>query len=87
MATRLVLDEFDLNLSALATRLVFIIVLLLGAHAIPSGDVGGVGGAITGGSGLLEVLVGRSGFLLTEGSHVGHDERKQMEKSVRRENK
>lgn len=81
MATGLILDELDLNLSALATGLVFIVVFLLGAHAIPSGHVGVLGGAITGGSGLLEVLVGGSGFLLAEGSHVGHGERKQRAKS------
>lgn len=80
VATRLVLDEFDLNLSALATGLIIIIVLVLGAHAIPSRDVG-VGGAVTG-SGLLEVLVGGRGFLVCEGRHVGHDERK-AEREIR----
>ena len=50
---------------------ILIIVIILSAHAIAFGDVV-VGGAVTG-SGLLEVLVGGRGFLLTEGSDVGHD--------------
>ena len=71
MATRLILNEFDFDLSALTTGLILIIVIILSAHAIAFGDVV-VGGAVTG-SGLLEVLVGGRGFLLTEGSDVGHD--------------
>lgn len=75
MATGLILDEFDLDLSTLATGLVVIVVLVLGAHAITLGDVVlGVGGAVAGSSGLVEVVVGGGrGILLTDGRDVGHD--------------
>ena len=70
MATRLILNEFDLNLSALATGLVIIIVVVVGAHARALGAAV-VSGAVTGG--LLQVVLSRR-VLLTDGSDVGHDE-------------
>ena len=71
VATRLILNEFDLNLSALATGLVIIIVVVVGAHARALGAAV-VSGAVTGG--LLQVVLGRRRVLLTDGSDVGHDE-------------
>lgn len=72
VATGLVLDELDFNLSAFATGLILIIVVIFSTDAIALGHVG-VGGAVTGG-GLVEVVEGsRGGFLLTDGSNVGHD--------------
>lgn len=71
MATRLILNEFDLNLSALATGLVIIIVVVVGAHARALGAAV-VSGAVTGG--LLQVVLSRRRVLLTDGSDVGHDE-------------
>lgn len=71
VATRLILNEFDLNLSALATGLVIIIVVVVGAHARALGAAV-VSGAVTGG--LLQVVLSRRRVLLTDGSDVGHDE-------------
>lgn len=72
MATGLVLDEFNLDLSALATGLVLIVLVVLGGHAIALGDVV-VGGAVASSRGLLEILVGgRRGILLTDGRDIGH---------------
>ena len=71
MATRLILDELDLDLSALATGLVVIVIIVIGAHAIPFGGAI-VRSAIAGG--LLQVLLGGRGLLLIKGgSDVGHD--------------
>lgn len=70
MATRLILDELDLNLSALATGLVIVIVVVVGAHAVTLGSAV-VSGAVTGG--LLQVVLGGRRVLLTDGSDVGHD--------------
>lgn len=69
MATRLILDELDLNLSALATGLVIVVVVVVGAHARTLGTAV-VSGAVTGG--LLQVVLGRRRVLLTDGSDVGH---------------
>lgn len=68
MATRLILDKLDLNLSALATGLIVIIIVVVGAHTSTLGAV--VSGAVTGG--LLQVILGRRRVLLTDGSDVGH---------------
>ena len=49
MATRLILDELDLNLPALAARLVVVIVVVVGSRARALGaaiDIGGVEGAV-----------------------------------------
>lgn len=71
VATRLILDELDLDLSALATGLVVIVIIVIGAHAIPFGGAI-VRSAIAGG--LLQVLLGGRGLLLIKGgSDVGHD--------------
>lgn len=72
VATGLVLDELDLNLSTLATGLIVIVVVVLGAQTAAFGDVV-VSGAVASSRGLLEVFVGgRRGILLTNGSDVGH---------------
>jgi hypothetical protein len=69
VATRLILDELDLNLSALATGLVLIIVIVVGTHARALGTAV-VWGSVTG---LLQVVLGRRWVLLTDGGDVGHD--------------
>lgn len=68
MATRLVLNELDLNLAALTAGLVIIIVVVLGTHAAALGTTG-----VSAVTGLLEVIVGGRKLLLTNSSHVGHN--------------
>jgi hypothetical protein len=68
VATRLILNELDLNLAALTARLVIIIVVVLGTHAAALGTAG-----VSAVTGLLEVIVGGRKLLLTNSSHVGHD--------------
>lgn len=70
MATRLILDELDLNLSALATGLVLIIIVVVGAHARAFGTAV-VSGAVTGG--LLQLVLSGRRVLLTNSGDVGHD--------------
>jgi hypothetical protein len=70
VATRFILNELDLNLSALATRLVIVIVFVFCAHSRTLGTAV-VSGAIAGG--LLQVVLGRRRVLLTDGGDVGHD--------------
>jgi hypothetical protein len=69
VATRLILDKLDLNLSALATGLIIIVVVVVGAHTRSLGAAV-VSGAVTGG--LLQVILGGRRVLLTDGSDVGH---------------
>lgn len=66
MATRLILDELDLDLATLTARLVIIIVVVLGTNATALGTAG-----ISAVAGLLQVIVTR-GKLVVDGSHVGH---------------
>jgi hypothetical protein len=68
VATRLVLNELDLDLTAFTAGLVIIVIVILGAHAAALGTA--VVRAVTG---LLEVIVGRRKLLLPNRSHVGHD--------------
>ena len=68
MATRLILNELDLNLSALATLL--LLVLFIVTHATLGSAV--IRSAVTG-RGLLQLILGRRRVLLTDGSDVGHD--------------
>lgn len=70
VATRLILDELDFNLAAFTARLVIIIVVVLGAHAIA---LGATGIAV---ARLLQVIVLAGGELVIDGSHVGHDDGK-----------
>ena len=60
VATRLVLNELDLDLAALTAGLVIIVVVVLGAHAAALGAAG-----VSAVTGLLEVIVGRRKLLLT----------------------
>lgn len=70
MATRLILNELDFDLSALATRLVIIVIVVVGsAHARAFGAAV-VSGAVTGG--LLQVVLGGRRVLFTDGGDVGH---------------
>jgi hypothetical protein len=68
VATRLILDKLDLNLAALTARLVVIIIIVLGAHAVALGPAG-----ISAVASLLQVIVLAGGEFLVDGSHVGHD--------------
>ena len=74
VATRLVLDELDFDLSALATGLFF--VYLVVTHATLGGAV--VSSAVTGG--LLQLVLGRGRVLLTDGSDVGHGGMRERER-------
>lgn len=68
VATRLILDELDFDLAALTARLVVIIVVVLGAHAVAFGAAGVAVAR------LLQVIVLAGGELVIDGSHVGHDD-------------
>lgn len=68
MATRLILDELDLDLATLATGLVIIVVVVLGAHAVALWDAG-----VSAVAGLLQVIVTRGEFFVGDGGHVGHE--------------
>lgn len=68
VATRLILDELDFDLAALTARLVVIIIVVLGAHAVA---LGAAGVAV---ARLLQVIVLARGELVIDGSHVGHDD-------------
>lgn len=81
MATRLILNELDLNLSALATGLVIIIVIVFCAHSRALGTAV-VSGAIAGGR--LQVVLGRRRVLLTDRGDVGHDGSDVGDKRVRK---
>lgn len=80
MATRLILNELDLNLPALATGLILIIVVIISAHARTLGTAV-VSGAVTGD--LLQLVLDGRRVLLTNGGNVGHDGGK-IEKATRR---
>jgi ABC-type uncharacterized transport system ATPase component len=77
VATRFILDELDLNLATLTTRLVIIIVVVLGTNATALGTAG-----ISTVAGLLQVIVTR-GKLVVDGSHVGHVERQKRREKKR----
>jgi hypothetical protein len=62
MATRLILNELDLNLATLATRLVIIIILIVGAHAVSLGAPAIVTG---------EVIMTRRKLLINLSRHNG----------------
>ena len=68
VATRLILDELDFDLAALTARLVVIVVVVLGAHAVA---LGAAGVAV---ARLLQVIVLAGGELVIDGSQVGHDD-------------
>lgn len=68
VATRLILNELDFNLSPLTTLL--LIILLIITHATLRSAV--VGSTVTT-SGLLQLILGRRWVLLTDGSDVGHN--------------
>lgn len=68
VATRLVLNEFDLNLTALTAGLIIIIVVVLGAHATALSTA-----VVRASAGLLQVIVTRRELLLADRSHIGHD--------------
>ena len=75
MATRLVLDEFDLDLAALAAALVVVVVIVVGVALARALDAAGrVGGEL--GVGVADGLVvlggGDVGFLVGDfGGHCG----------------
>jgi hypothetical protein len=74
------LNELDLNLSALATGLIIVIVVIFCAHSRALGTAV-VNGAI---AGLLQVVLGRRRVLLTDGGDVGHDGSKVGDRKVRK---
>ena len=74
VATRLILNELDFDLSALATGL--FLVFLVVTHATLGGAV--VSSAVTGG--LLQLVLGRGRVLLTDGSDVGHGGMRERER-------
>lgn len=81
VATRLVLDELDLDLPALTAGLLFIVVVgvvgtTLGAAILRCG-------AVAGGGGLLQLFLGGRSILLSDGRDVGHDGSKEARKRTR----
>lgn len=68
VATRLILDELDLDLAALTAGLVIVVVVVLGAHATALGAA-----VVRAVAGLLQVIMTRREFLLADRSHIGHD--------------
>lgn len=70
VTARLVLNELDLNLSALATGLIVIVVVVVGSTGTRALDATVLEGAIA----VVEVVVGGRGVGLVLGlSDVGHD--------------
>ena len=68
MATRLILYKLDLNLAALTTGLIIIVIVILGAHAAALGAAG-----VSAVAGLLQLIVTGRKLLVRDSSHVGHD--------------
>jgi hypothetical protein len=67
VATRLVLDELDLDLAALTAGLVVIIIIVLGAHATALGAAG-----VSAVARLLQVIVAGGELLVSDRRHIGH---------------
>lgn len=67
VTTRLILDKLDLDLAALTTRLVIVVVVVLSAHAAALGTAG-----VSAVAGLLQVIVVWRELLLTDRGHIGH---------------
>ena len=68
VTTRLILDELDLDLTTLPSRLVVIIIVVFGTHAVALGPTG-IGAVAR----LLQVIVLVGREFLVDGGHVGHD--------------
>lgn len=70
--TRLILDKLDLDLAALTTGLVIIIIFIIGAHAVALGATGV--GAVAG-----KVIVTRGKLFIKNRRHIGNkDEQKRF---------
>lgn len=72
MSTRLVLDEFDIDLSPLAPRLVVIIIIIVASGADPRTFHAAVCVAIAV-AGRKRVVLRRGGLLWIGISNIGHD--------------
>jgi len=67
VATRLVLDELDLDLAALTARLVVVIIVVLGAHATALGAA-----SLSAVARLVQVIVAGGELVVSDSRHVGH---------------
>lgn len=77
MATRLILDEFDLDLATLTARLVVLVFIFVASTHARAFGAAVLQGAVTGsGSGSSQLILGRSGLLVCDISDVGHGEQR-----------
>ena len=68
VSTRLVLDELDLNLASLATRLVVVVIVVVGSAGTRALDTSALEGAIA----VLEVVRGGGRVGLVIGGDLSH---------------